>query len=59
MNFNLNKNLILEREFYQEKVHLKLLKNVKVKMINKMMQLNMLNKQKDKLIFMNYKLDNK
>ena len=29
-------------------------------MINKnIMQLNMLNKQKDKLIFKNYKLDNK
>ena len=52
-------NLIFINEFNQEKVHLKLLKNVKVKMINKMMQLNMLNKQNDKLIFMNYKLDNK
>ena len=28
-------------------------------MINKIMQLNELNKQKDKLIFKNYKLDNK
>ena len=33
--------------------------NVKVILIHKIMQLNMLNKKKDKLIFWNYKLDNK
>ena len=56
---NLIKNLILYKELYQEKEHLEQLKNVKVKQIINIMQLNMLNNQKDKLILLNYKLDNK
>ena len=43
MNFNLNKNLILQKEFYQEKDLLELLKNVLVNMIIIIMQLNELN----------------
>ena len=45
MNFNLNKNLILNKEFYQEKVLLELLRNALVNMIIKIMQLNELNNQ--------------
>ena len=52
-------NLILKKELYQEKVNLELLKIVKVKLIIKIMQLNILNNQKVILILMNYKLDNK
>ena len=43
MNFNLNKNLILIKELYQEKVLLELLKNVLVNLIIIIMQLNELN----------------
>ena len=43
MNFNLNKNLILQKEFYQEKDLLELLRNVLVNMIIIIMQLNELN----------------
>ena len=56
MNFNLKMNLILIKDFYQEKVHLELLKNVLVIMIINIMQLNNL---KLILILMKYKLDNK
>ena len=59
LNNNLKMNLILKKELYQEKVLLELLKIVKVKLIINNMQLNILNNQKDKLILMNYKLDNK
>ena len=45
MNFNLNKNLIFQKEFYQEKVLLELWRNVLVKLIIKIMQLNELNNQ--------------
>ena len=50
MNFNLNKNLILQKDFYQEKVHLELLKNVLVKLIIMIMQLNELNNKNIKQI---------
>ena len=50
MNINLNKNLILLKELYYEKVILELLKNVLVIMIIFIMQLNELNNKKDKLI---------
>ena len=56
MNFNLKMNLIFKKELYQEKVLLELLKNVNVKLIINIMQLN---NQKLILILMNYKLDNK
>ena len=56
MNFNLNKNLILQKEFYQEKVLLELSKNVLVNMIIFFMQLNKYKKMKDLLILMKYKL---
>ena len=52
-------NVILEKDNYQERVLLELLKIVKVKLIINNMQLNMLNNQKVILILMNYKLDNK
>ena len=52
-------NLILIKELNQDKELLELLKNVKVKLIIKNMLLNMLNKEKDKLILLNYKQDNK
>ena len=52
-------NLIFKKDNYQEKVLLELLKNVKVKLIMNIMQLNILNNQKVILILMNYKLDNK
>ena len=52
-------NLIFKKDNYQEKVLLELLKIVKVKLIIKIMQLNILNNQKVILILMNYKLDNK
>ena len=45
MNFNLNKNLIFQKEFYQEKDLLELLENVLVNMIIKIMQLNELNNE--------------
>ena len=51
--------MILIKELYQEKVLLKLLKIVKVKLIINNMQLNILNNQKVIFILMNYKLDNK
>ena len=47
-------NLILKKEFNQEKVLLELLKNVKVKLIINIMQLNELNKlilKKLKLVY--------
>ena len=59
MNMNLNKILILIKELYQEKVLLELLNNVKVKLIINNMQLNLYKNNKDKLVLMNYKLDNK
>ena len=59
MNFNLNKNLILQKEFYQEKVLLELLENVLVNMIIIIMQLNELNNQNNKQILKKYKLDYK
>ena len=59
LNQNLKMNLIFKKEFNQEKVLLELLKNVKVKLIINIMQLNQYKDNKDKLILMNYKLDNK
>ena len=59
MNFNLNKNLIFKKEFYQEKVLLELLKNVLVNLIIFIMQLNELNKINDKQILKKQKLDYK
>ena len=59
LNQNLKMNLILKKELYQEKVNLELLNNVKVKLIINIMQLNQYKDNKDKLILMNYKLDNK
>ena len=56
MNINLNKNLILIKELYQEKVLLELLKNVLVIMIIIIMQLNELNNKKNKLILKKLKL---
>ena len=56
MNINLNKNLILKKELYQEKVLLELLKNVLVKLIIFIMQLNELNKVNNKLILKKLKL---
>ena len=56
MNINLNKNLILEKELYQEKVLLELLKNVLVNLIINIMQLNELNNKKNKLILKKLKL---
>ena len=56
MNFNLNKNLILQKEFYQEKVLLELLKNVLVIIIINIMQLNELNNKNIKLILKKLKL---
>ena len=41
-------NLILIKELNQDKVHLELLNNVKVNLINKIMQLNKLNNKKNK-----------
>ena len=52
-------NLILIKELNQDKELLELLKDVLVKLIIKNMLLNMLNKEKDKLILQNYKQDNK
>ena len=52
-------NLIFKKEFNQEKVLLELLKNVKVNLIINIMQLNQYKDNKNKLILMNYKLDNK
>ena len=52
-------NLIFKKDNYQEKVLLELLKIVKVKLIINNMQLNQYKDNKDKLILMNYKLDNK
>ena len=52
-------NLIFKKEFNQEKVLLELLKNVKVNLIIIIMELNQYKDNKDKLILMNYKLDNK
>ena len=56
MNFNLNKNLILLKELYQEKVLLELLGNVLVIMIIFIMQLNELNKINNKQILKKLKL---
>ena len=50
MNFNLKMNLILQKEFYQEKDLLELLRNVLVNMIIIIMQLNELNNQNNKQI---------
>ena len=59
MNINLNKNLILLKELYQEKVLLELLKNVLVIIIIFIMQLNELNNKKNKLILKKLKQDYK
>ena len=56
MNINLNKNLILLKELYQEKVLLELLKNLLVIMIIFIMQLNELNNKKNKQILKKLKL---
>ena len=56
MNINLNKNLILLKELYQEKVLLELLENVLVIMIIFIMQLNELNKINNKQILKKLKL---
>ena len=56
MNIGLNKNLILIKELYQEKVLLELLKNVLVIMIIFIMQLNELNKINNKQILKKLKL---
>lgn len=56
MNIHLNKNLILIKELYQEKVLLELLKNVSVKLIMFIMQLNEFNKKKIKQILKKLKL---
>ena len=56
MNINLNKNLILIKELYQEKVLLELLKNVLVNLIINIMQLKELNNKKNKLILKKLKL---
>ena len=45
---NLKKNLIFLKDLNQEKELLELLKDVKVNLMIKIMQLNMLNKVKDK-----------
>ena len=50
-------NLIFKKDNYQEKVLLELLKNVKVNLIINIMQLNQY--KDNKLVLMNYKLDNK
>ena len=52
-------NLIYKMEYNQEKEILELLKNVKVKLINNFMQLNILNNIKEKLILLKYKLFSK
>ena len=54
--FNLKMNLILKKEFYQEKDLLELLKNVLVNMIIIIMQLNELNNQNNKQILKKQKL---
>ena len=59
MNIDLNKNLILIKELYQEKVLLELLKNVLVIMIIFIMQLNELNKINNKQILKKLKQDYK
>ena len=59
MNINLNMNLILVKELYQEKVLLELLNNVLVIMIIFIMQLNELNNKNNKLILKKLKLDYK
>ena len=41
-------NLIFKMEIFQDREHLELLKNVKVKKIKIIMQLNVLNKKLDK-----------
>ena len=56
MNINLNKNLILIKELYQEKVLLELLRNVLAIMIIFIMQLNELNKINNKQILKKLKL---
>ena len=56
MNINLNKNLILVKELYQEKVLLELLKNVLVNLIIIIMQLNALNNKNNKQILKKFKL---
>ena len=47
-------NLILKMEFYQDKEVLEKYLNVKVNLINKIMQLNYYNQLKVKWILMNY-----
>ena len=56
ININLKMNLILKKELYQEKVLLVLLENVLVNLIMIIMQLNELNKIKNKLILKKLKL---
>ena len=51
-------NLILIKELNQDKDNMEQLKNVLVKLIIQNMLLNMLNKEKDKLILLKYKQDN-
>ena len=58
-NKNVKMNLIFKKDNYQEKVLLELLKNVKVKLIINIMQLNGLNKlilKKLKLVY-KYKMN--
>ena len=53
-------NLIFQKELHQEKDNqIHMLKNVKVNLIINIMQLNQYKDNKDNLILMNYKLDNK
>ena len=56
-NFKMNLNLIKEK--YQDKEHLDYLNYVKVKLIIKIMQLNILNKMINNQILQNCKLVNK
>ena len=51
-------NLILIKELYQEKVNFELLKNVLVKLIIIIMQLNIKNNQNELQILQKYKLEN-
>ena len=50
-------NLIFQKEYNQDKDNLELLKDVKVKLIINIMQLNILNNLKELLILVNYKQD--
>ena len=52
-------NLIFKKDNYQEKVLLELSNHVKVKLIINIMQLNTYKQNKEKLVLMKSKLDNK